>query len=61
MMQFSCGAVVPGCPRTFTAEDQQGILSAVARHVAEDHGMTQVHGPLVDQVIAYTIDVGVRV
>ena len=23
MKQFSCGAVVPGCHRTFSAEDQQ--------------------------------------
>jgi predicted small metal-binding protein len=61
MKEFSCGAVVPGCRRTFTAEDQQGILSAVARHATEDHGVTQISGPLVDQVIANTVDVGVRV
>jgi predicted small metal-binding protein len=61
MYAFSCDTVVPGCGRTFTAEDQQGILSAVARHAADDHGLTQISGPLVDQVIANTIDVGVRV
>jgi predicted small metal-binding protein len=57
MKEFSCGAVVPGCGRTFTAEDQQGILSAVARHAADDHGMTEIPSSLVDQVIANTVTV----
>jgi predicted small metal-binding protein len=61
MKQFTCGSVVPGCTRSFTAEDQQGILSAIAQHAADDHGLTEIPSSLVDQVIANTVDVGARV
>jgi predicted small metal-binding protein len=52
MKTFACGAVVPGCTATFTAETEDGILEQVARHAREDHGMTEVPDELVTQVLA---------
>ncbi len=50
MKSFSCGAVVPGCTATFTADDEQGILTQVAEHAREDHGLAEVPAELVAQV-----------
>ncbi|MTD46549.1 DUF1059 domain-containing protein [Conexibacter sp. W3-3-2] len=52
MKQFSCGAVVPGCTATFEAEDEHGILTQVAAHAREDHGMDAVPDEVVAQVRA---------
>lgn len=52
MKQFSCGAVVPGCTATFTAETQDEILAQVAAHAKADHGMDEVPTEVVDQVVA---------
>jgi predicted small metal-binding protein len=49
---FSCGDVVPGCSRTFTAPDDSGILARVGAHAAADHGLTEVPPALVEQVRA---------
>jgi predicted small metal-binding protein len=55
--QFSCGDVVPGCRRVFSAPDQQGIMNAVAEHAAEDHGVPQLSDDLRDAVVENTTDV----
>ena len=52
MKTFSCGDVVPGCSRSFTAPDEQGILTQVAAHATADHGLTSVPPELVDAVRA---------
>lgn len=52
MKQFSCGAVVPGCTATFTAETDDEILGQVATHAKEDHGMTEVPDDVVAAVKA---------
>jgi predicted small metal-binding protein len=50
MKTFSCGAVVPGCTATFTAQDDDAILTQVAAHARADHGLTEVPAELVAQV-----------
>lgn len=50
MKEFSCGAVVPGCSAVFHASDDDGILSQVAAHARDDHGMDSIPAELVDQV-----------
>ena len=52
MKQFSCGAVVPGCTATFEAEDENGILTQVAEHAKNDHGMDDVPPEVVGAVKA---------
>jgi predicted small metal-binding protein len=52
MKSFSCGDVVPGCSRTFTAADENGILAQVAAHATADHGLTDIPPALVEQVRA---------
>jgi predicted small metal-binding protein len=52
MKAFACGDVVPGCTRSFTAPDEQGILAQVAAHAGTDHGLTEVPPALVEQVRA---------
>ncbi len=52
MKTFACGAVVPGCTASFTAETEEGILEQVAQHARQDHGLTEVPDELVRQVLA---------
>ena len=52
MKTFACGAVVPGCTATFTAESEEGILEQVARHARDDHDLPEVPDELVRQVLA---------
>ena len=52
MKQFSCGDVVPGCSRTFREADDAAVLSAVAVHARDDHGLVEIPDGLVDQVRA---------
>lgn len=49
MKQFSCGDVVPGCSRTFRGSEQD-ILTAVAAHAHDDHGLSSLPDSLVRQV-----------
>jgi predicted small metal-binding protein len=57
MKQFSCGAVVPGCTATFTADTEDELLGQVAAHARADHGMEEVPAEVVDQVRAKIEDV----
>lgn len=52
MKQFSCGAVVPGCTATFSADTEDEILGQVAAHAQADHGMDSVPAEVVDAVKA---------
>lgn len=56
MKQFSCGAVVPGCTASFSAESEEAILSQVAEHAQKDHGMAEVPPEVVQQVRANITD-----
>ena len=51
MKRFRCGDVVAGCTATFQGEET-AILTAVARHAREDHGLTEIPQQLVRQVRA---------
>ena len=57
MKQFACGDVVPGCSRTFRGSEDE-ILSAVAAHAHDDHGITDVPASLVAQVRSSMVLVG---
>ena len=50
MKQFSCGAVVPGCTATFTADTEDEIVQQVGRHAQADHGMDEVPPAVVERV-----------
>ena len=52
MKTFACGDVVPGCTTTFTAPDDDAVLTLVAAHAATDHGLGAVPPELVEQVRA---------
>jgi len=56
MKEFSCGAVVPGCVAVFKADSEDQILSQVARHAAEDHGMDSVPPEVVEAVRQNIVD-----
>jgi predicted small metal-binding protein len=56
MKEFSCGDVVPGCTVKFRASSNDEILSAVAAHAKNDHGLTSVSAELVGQVIEHIHD-----
>lgn len=56
MKEFSCGAVVPGCTATFSAESDEGILAKVAEHARVDHGMESIPPEVVAQVRAKIVD-----
>ncbi len=50
MKSFACGDVVPGCDRTFSAPDENGILAQVRAHAGADHGLLEIPPSLVAQV-----------
>jgi predicted small metal-binding protein len=52
MKAFACGAVVPGCTATFTAQSDGEILACVAEHALRDHGMSEIPPEVVAQVRA---------
>jgi predicted small metal-binding protein len=57
MKAFACGAVVPACTATFTAETEQEILASVAEHARKDHGMDEVPPEVVAQVRENIVEV----
>jgi predicted small metal-binding protein len=52
MKTFACGAVVPGCTASFSADTEDEVLAQVARHARDDHGMPQVPDELLQLVLA---------
>lgn len=57
MKQFRCGDLVPGCNATFTGSRDE-ILTAVARHAVQDHGMPEFGPELVVGVESRLVTVG---
>ena len=47
---LSCGDVLPGCPERFEAPDQDTLMSQVATHAAEAHGITTITPEVLAQV-----------
>jgi predicted small metal-binding protein len=52
MKSFSCGAVVPGCTHSFRGRTEDEILTQVAHHARQDHGLTEIPEELVGAVRA---------
>jgi predicted small metal-binding protein len=50
MKEFSCGDVVPGCTARFRGNTDDEILSAVAQHARDEHGIESVSPDLADKV-----------
>jgi predicted small metal-binding protein len=47
---FSCGDVLPGCAAQFDAGTTDELLSQVATHAADDHGLHDLTPEIVEQV-----------
>lgn len=56
MKQFACGAVVPGCDALWVCSTEEQILTLVATHLRDDHGL-EVTAELMERVAAaiYTV------
>jgi predicted small metal-binding protein len=52
MKTFACGAVVPGCTATFTAETEEDLLEQIARHAREDHDLPEIPEELIGRILA---------
>lgn len=49
---IACGDLMPGCAATFRADDMTTLLSQVATHAREDHGIKEVTSVMADKVRA---------
>jgi predicted small metal-binding protein len=49
MKQFACGAVVPGCDALWVCSSEEQILTLVATHLRDDHGL-EITAELMDRV-----------
>ncbi|WP_298335405.1 DUF1059 domain-containing protein [Ferrimicrobium sp.] len=47
MKRFACGDVVAGCNWTMQVSDEGELMSLIADHVAEAHGITTIDDELV--------------
>jgi predicted small metal-binding protein len=56
MKRFRCGDVVPGCTAEFQFATDQEILTAVAQHARQDHGLLEIPPALADQVRSHIVD-----
>ena len=50
MRQFLCGEIVPGCDEKIQGENDDEVLSKVAVHAREAHGMDEVPPEVADNV-----------
>ena len=50
--RIKCGAVVPGCTWTGSADTEEALVQQVVAHAAEAHGVTDVTPELAAQVKA---------
>ena len=41
MMTVHCGDIIPGCEASFSAADDDGILTRTRRHAVEAHGAAE--------------------
>ena len=56
MKRFRCGDVIPGCPETFTAPDEDRVLALGAAHAAVAHGVRDPGPELVAAVRSHVHD-----
>lgn len=52
MFEISCAHIVPECPFTATAANEEELLKKVMAHAAKDHGITEVTPELASRVKA---------
>lgn len=50
MKQFACGDVVPGCDARWVCDTEDEILTQVAVHAREAHGLDAIPPEVVDRV-----------
>lgn len=50
IFKLACSDVRPGCPARFESPDRDRLLSDVARHAAEAHGITELTPDVLDAV-----------
>lgn len=50
MKQFACGDVVPGCDARWVCDTEDEILTQVAVHAREAHGLDVIPPEVVDRV-----------
>jgi predicted small metal-binding protein len=55
--EFGCGAVVPGCTFTVTAENEADLFQQVAKHAATAHGIKEISPDIMAKVKAAVKDV----
>jgi predicted small metal-binding protein len=48
--RIACGDVVPGCTFTASAPTEQELLTQVAAHAAQEHGVTEITPELAARV-----------
>lgn len=47
---FSCGDVMADCEARFESADRDQLLSEIARHIADVHGITEITPDILDAV-----------
>ncbi|MBA3286880.1 MAG: DUF1059 domain-containing protein [Acidimicrobiia bacterium] len=47
---LACGDVMPGCDATFEADSEEELLTQVAPHAAETHGITEITPDVLESV-----------
>jgi predicted small metal-binding protein len=47
---FSCGDVLPGCAAHFDADTTDDLMTQVATHAADDHGITDLTPDVIETV-----------
>jgi predicted small metal-binding protein len=57
MKKFACGDVVPGCEASWVCSTDDDILTHVAAHAANDHGLVEISPELVSAVRANIVTV----
>lgn len=57
MKHFRCGDVIPGCTGIFEAPDEDAILTAVAAHAEQGHGISDLPQPVLDEVRSRIVNV----
>ena len=50
MKHFNCGDIVPGCDWTIDGQSEDDVLSGVADHAREAHGMDEVPSEVEERI-----------
>jgi predicted small metal-binding protein len=56
MKEFRCGKLVPGCDAQFEGETEDEIMTEIAAHARDEHGMDEVPPEIVDKIRASLIE-----